>query len=56
MVAFEQYLPGLTPLPGTAQSWAALSREQRARIELAMKATDTSRYQQLRAQAIRCAR
>jgi hypothetical protein len=36
--------------------WANLPNELRARLELVNKATDTQRYQLLRAQAIRCAR
>lgn len=50
--AFEAFAPELTGLPA---NWQAIDATGRARALLANKADDGQQYQDLRAQAIRCA-
>jgi hypothetical protein len=52
-VAIEAFAPELSGLPA---GYAAMSEADQARTLLSLKASDTTQYQLLRAQAIRCAR
>lgn len=52
-VAIEAFAPQLSGLPA---GYAVMSDADQARTLLSLKASDTTQYQLLRAQALRCAR